>query len=96
VILVNREKIERFARKHPQSREPLRVWQALIEANQFAHFADLKKTFAAVDYAKPFTIFDIKENNVRLVALVMYSNQVCTITRIMTHDEYTRWNKERR
>ena len=54
---------------------------------------EMKRTFNSVDYNDPRTIFNIGENNLRLIALVDFKKQLVQIADVMTHAEYDkgRW-----
>jgi len=60
---------------------------------EWKNSAEMKRTFNSVDYNDPRTIFDIGENNLRLIALVDFKKQLVQITDVMTHAEYDkgRW-----
>jgi mRNA interferase HigB len=64
-----------------------------IEASRFRHLAELKKTFGAADYVKPYTVFNISGNRYRLVAFVDYELQAVSVEHVLTHEEYDeqRW-----
>lgn len=93
--LLGRDRIEKFARKHPDSRPSLSSWAQVIESNSFKHFVELKRTFGTADYVKPHTVFDISGNKYRLIALVDYSLQSVSVEHVLTHDDYAegRWRE---
>lgn len=85
------EEIARAKRRFPHAAPSLDRWQNLAKASQATNFLELKATFNAVDWVKPFLIFDISGNNFRLIAKVKYApNGVFQIVEILSHAEYTR------
>jgi mRNA interferase HigB len=95
VQLIGRDLIQLFARKHPDSRSPLKSWTQAMESNSFNHFVELKKTFGSADQVKPNTVFNISGNKYRLIAVVDYALQSVSIECVLTHSEYDegRWRK---
>ena len=91
--LTGRDILDKFKRKHPQSRAPLAAWEALIQKNTFTQFPDLKRTFGTADYVKPETVFDVSGNKYRVIARVEYHLQAVAVKAVMTHEGYDRWRK---
>ena len=93
--LLGRDRIETFARKHPDARSSLKSWTQAIESNIFKQWTELKKTFGSADYVKPHTVFDISGNKYRLVAVVDYALQAVAVEHVLTHNEYDkgRWRE---
>lgn len=93
--LIGRDLIQRFSRKHPDSRSSLGSWTQAVESNSFRHFVELKKTFGSADQVKPYTVFDISGNKFRLIAVVDYALQTVSVESVLTHAEYDegRWRK---
>lgn len=91
--LIGKDKIEKFAKKHSQSRKPLVMWVQKIEAAQWANSSDVKATFPSVDNPGNCHTFNIGGNRCRLVALVVILNGTVIVKEIMTHAEYNKCNK---
>lgn len=93
--LIGRDTLQSFARKHPDAGTSLRAWAQAIEANQFRHLIDLRKTFGSADPVSPHTIFNISGNKYRLIALVNYALQAVVVEHVLTHAEYDlgRWRR---
>ena len=67
-----------------------------MEEGTFTSFVDLRETFPQADPVPTkagekttLTVFNIGRN-VRLIAFVEYEDQVVSIMRVLTHDEYNR------
>ena len=81
-----------FGALHPHATAILKVWRKCVEANDFAHFADLRKCFGSVDRVGAFYVFDLGGNKYRLVAAIHFNTQVLYIRHVFTHAEYDRWS----
>jgi len=88
VRILGRERIEAFARKHPDSRSALKSWTQAMEPNSFKHFLELRRTFGSAHYVRPYTVFDIAGNKYRLIGLVDYSLESVAVEHVLTHREY--------
>lgn len=91
--IVGKFHIQEFQTRYPWSKAPLAQWAKTIETNSWRHFAELRSSFRAVDYVHGFTVFDIKGNDYRLIAVVRYVQNQLIIRHIFTHDEYYLWSK---
>ena len=80
-----------FIAQHADAAEPLKEWYKAVTRAFWRNFADMKQTFNTVDYAgNDRYVFDIKGNNYRIVAIVLFVNQKVYIRFVGTHEEYTR------
>lgn len=92
--IVGKDCIDDFQKKHPHSKKSLKVWVDTIEAGSWQHFAEIKHAFGAVDYVKGFLVFDIKGNDYRLIAVVVFQNQKMIVQHVFTHAEYDWWSRK--
>lgn len=91
MLIENRRAIERFVLKHADARVPCAEWIEKVEAAQWTNLVDLKKTFNSVDYVKGLVVFNVGGNNFRVVAEVVYAEQIVRIAKVGTHAEYDGW-----
>lgn len=90
MILVGKDKLLGFFKKHAQSKNPLIAWSKLMEESHYKDFNHLDKTFPSADYVHHrYTIFNISGNKYRLAATLNYEAQVIVINQIWTHAEYS-------
>jgi len=90
MILVGKDIMSAFIRRHTQSRSPLAAWEKLVSAGYYADFNQLRKTFPSADYVHhQYTIFNVGGNKYRLVAEIHYEAQVIKVWRVWTHAEYS-------
>jgi mRNA interferase HigB len=56
---------------------------------------DVRKTYSHADFVDPYTVFNIKGNNYRLVVKIEYRWQLIFVKHLLTHAEYERggWKK---
>ncbi len=99
--IIGRRKLDTFAQRHSTARSALQRWYALMEEGTFESFVDLRKTFPQADPVPiragektTLTVFNIGRN-VRLIAFVEYKEQIVSIRRVLTHDEYmsNKWKR---
>lgn len=91
MILIGKDEILKFSKKHAQSKKTLVAWSYLISKNDFKDLNELHKTFPSADYVHhKYTVFNIAGNKYRLIAMIDYDAQVISIQQIWTHAEYSR------
>jgi mRNA interferase HigB len=96
VTVVALRTLRNFWQRYPQAEAPLRQWYKAMNVRNYANFAELRAAFPAVDYAPPFTIFDVGGNKYRLVTIIDYPWRFVKIRHVFTHSEYDRWNRQGR
>ena len=91
--IINKEVIEKFISRHSNSGKALNRWVEQLENATFRSHNELKLLYPNVDYVgNGRYAFNIKGNNYRLVALVLFTPQLITICFIGTHAEYNKVN----
>ncbi len=92
MTIVGKPIIEKFMRKHANSRPSLSAWLDDAEAAEWETPQDIKERYRSVDFLSGNrVVFDIGGNNYRLVVLVRYRNGILFIQKIGTHAEYSKW-----
>ena len=83
--------IRDFIAKHADADVPLRDWYRRTTKANWNNFADIKQTFNTVDYVgNDRYVFDIKGNNYRIVAIVLFINKKVYMRFVGTHEEYNK------
>ena len=90
--VISNKRLVEFAALHPRAAVPLKQWRRAIEANGFAHFAEIKAMFGSVDRVDELCVFDIGGNKFRLIAAIHFDRSVLYVRHIFTHAEYDRWS----
>jgi len=87
--IVTHKAIVQFYKNHNDATTALETWyKKTIDAN-WTCFADLKKSFNAVDsVGNKRYVFNIKGNDYRLVAIILFNIKMVYIRFIGTHKEY--------
>ena len=96
--LIKPSTLREWAGQYPDAAPALAVWQRLMEAHEFPHFAALRRVFPHADQItvasqRTATVFNVRGNHYRLVAALHYNRQLCFALRFLTHAEYSkdRW-----
>lgn len=89
-IIAKRTLID-FYTKHEDVRTALEEWHKKAKEAKWNSFADVKKTFRSADsVGNSRFVFNIKGNNYRLIALILFSTGMVYIRFVGTHANYDR------
>lgn len=92
MTVAGRQLIEKFIRKHANSKASLSAWLDEAEEAEWETPQDIKDRYRSADFLSGNrVIFDIGGNNYRLMVLVRYRNGMLLIQKIGTHAEYSKW-----
>ena len=92
MTIAGRQLIEKFIRKHANSKASLSAWLDEAEEAEWETPQDIKDRYRSADFLSGnLVIFDIGGNNYRLMVLVRYRNGMLLIQKIGTHAEYSKW-----
>ena len=87
--IVTYKRIAEFTEKHIDSKIALQEWFYKTTKANWKNASDIKKTFNHVDFSGNCrVIFNIKGNQYRLVAIVIFASKKVYIRFIGTHAEY--------
>ena len=87
--IVTYKRIKEFIEKYNDSKVALNNWYFKTIRASWYKFSDIKKTFGSVDYiGNERFVFNIKGNQYRLVAIVIFSSKKVYVRFIGTHSEY--------
>lgn len=83
------EKIEEYERSHADAKDALERWSSIIVNAEWRNHMELKQDFPSADYVgNNRYVFNIKGNNYRTIALVVFFAGTVAIRFIGTHSEY--------
>jgi len=89
--IVTYKRIAEFIEKRNDSKIALQEWYYKTTKANWENTSDIKKTFNHVDFSgNNRVIFNIKGNQYRLVAIVIFASKKVYIRFIGTHAEYDR------
>ena len=78
-----------FYTEHPDARTALEEWYEKTNRTEWENFSQVKRTFNSADFVgNNRIVFNIRGNQYRLVALVLFRNQMVFIRFIGTHRDY--------
>lgn len=87
--IVSKKKLIDYYSKHAGSKTALEEWHKKVSKAEWGSLNDLKKQFLQADYVgNNRVVFNIKGNNYRLIAIVIYVSQKIYIRWIGVHAEY--------
>jgi len=89
MVIISKSTIKAFTELHADSETPLFNWYELTASADWKNFNEMKNTFNSVDaVGNDRYVFNIKGNNYRLVALILFKVRTVYILFIGTHSEY--------
>ena len=89
--VLGKDKIEKFYKKHADSKSALLSWHKDAADSNWNTPQDIKNRYRSADFLSDNkVIFNIKGNNYRLVIQVRYQNGIAVILLIGTHAEYNK------
>jgi len=83
--------LRQFCERHPEARESIQAWRAIVLKTTFPDFASFKKAFNAIDKVGNYYVFDIGGNKYRLIAAIHFDTQKLFVREVFTHREYDKW-----
>ncbi len=92
MTIAGRALIEKFIRKHANSKASLSAWLDDAEEADWKTPQEIKERHGSADFLPGNrVVFNIGGNNYRLVVLVLYRNGKLLIQKVGTHAEYSKW-----
>jgi mRNA interferase HigB len=100
--VLNTIALERFSRKFRDARIPLADWLDTVTQATWESLTDVRRIYPAADGVAVrvaggdvvvVTVFNIRGNRYRLLAVIHYATAVCRVLGILTHAQYStnRW-----
>ena len=86
--LISNKALREFAALHADAQQPLQDFRRKVEKGTFAHFAELRAVFPAVDKVGERYVFNVGGNKYRLVAGIDFSRRMLWVKAVLTHGEY--------
>jgi len=88
VRVLGQEVLDAFGRSHADARKALVAWLSIAEEQNWGSIVEVRSVYPHADFAKPYTVFNVKGGRYRLVTLINYQLQIVTIIDCLTHAEY--------
>jgi len=91
--VVSRRKLIEYYKKHSASKVALEDWYQKVNKAKWINLNQLKKDFLSADYVgNNRVVFNIKGNDFRLIAIIIYISQKVYVRWIGSHSEYDKIN----
>ncbi len=93
--VITRRRLLKFVAGHPDAEAALDTWYRVARRATWQNLAEVKATYSHADYIVPYTVFNIRGNNYRLIAEIFYDDQTLLVRHVLTHEEYDEggWKK---
>jgi mRNA interferase HigB len=89
MVIIAKKILREFVLTHPDSDRGIEKWYTLTKAADWKSFTEMKSTFNSVDaVGNDRYVFNIKGNQYRLIALILFKVRTVFILFIDTHSEY--------
>ena len=89
------EVLDKAKKAHGDLRSSIATWLSVAREANWKNLNDLRRTWRDTDCVKGKTIFNLKGNKYRLIAIVNYESQTIFVRMLLTHAEYSEgeWNR---
>jgi mRNA interferase HigB len=88
--VISRAGLEDLIGQYPQARRELLAWHKVARAAEWQSLMDVRMHFPSADLVGSILIFNILNNQLRLVTVASWRSQRVYIQALMTHQEYDR------
>lgn len=86
--VISYKRIREFASSYRGAAESLRGWYTTAKKSHWQNLAKLKQVYPSADLVGRYTVFNIRGNNYRLIARIVYRTQTVFVVAVLTHKEY--------
>jgi mRNA interferase HigB len=89
MVIISKTILKEFIREHPDAENAIQYWYEVTSNSDWRQFSEVKKSFNSADaVGNDRYVFDIKGNQYRLVALILFSIRTVFILFVGTHQSY--------
>ena len=89
MVIISQKAIREFVEKNPQLSNALERWYTITENADWKGFNDIKTQFNSVDaVGDGLFVFNIKGNNCRLIARIIFRTRTVFIKFVGKHQQY--------
>lgn len=93
--IVAKKTIVAFYAWHADAKVALEDWYEKVESAEWENFAQLRMSFASADHVgNKRIVFNIRGNEYRLVAIVLFKVKMVYVRFIGTHQDYDKLSEE--
>jgi mRNA interferase HigB len=91
---LNPRRLKDFIARHPDAGPALRSWWTAVLGAEWKDFSAVRQTFNSASYVDPFTVFNIKGNDYRLVTYIDYERRLVVLKWFGAHAEYDKGKRK--
>jgi mRNA interferase HigB len=93
MVVISYRTIREFIDRHQDVEDQLNNWYVIAERSDWANFNEMRRTFNSVDaVGNDLYVFNIKGNDYRLIARIIFRVRTIYIKFVGTHKEYDKVN----
>jgi mRNA interferase HigB len=93
VVVISYRTIREFLNRHKEVEDQLNNWYIITGKSDWANFNEMRQLFNSVDaVGNDLYVFNIKGNDYRLIARIIFRVRTVYIKFIGTHKEYDKVN----
>ncbi|MEM8901010.1 MAG: type II toxin-antitoxin system HigB family toxin [Bacteroidota bacterium] len=87
--VVTPRRLTEFSTKYTQAKLPLLYWYEKTKKASWRNFSEIRQDFPSTDYVgRNRFVFNVKGNDFRLIAIIIFASQKVYIRFIGTHLDY--------
>jgi mRNA interferase HigB len=91
--VIAKRTLQTYWSRHPKTKAPLSAWHKTVRRADWSNPQEVRDTYRSADpIGEEFVVFDICDNEYRLVVRVDYERGIVYIWDVYTHSEYDRIN----
>lgn len=87
---LNQRRLKDYIAQHADAEAVLRSWWRIVQTVEWHNFSDVRQTYNSASYVDPYTVFNIKGNDYRLVTYIDFEEQYVVMKWFGSHAEYDR------
>ncbi|HEX5150301.1 MAG TPA: type II toxin-antitoxin system HigB family toxin [Parafilimonas sp.] len=93
MVVISYKTIREFINRHKDAEDQLNNWYIIAEKSDWANFNEMRQIFNSADaVGNDLYVFNIKGNNYRLIARIIFRVRTIYIKFVGTHKEYDKLN----
>lgn len=91
MVIISKSTLNKFGNEHPESKDALLKWYQVTKVADWRSYHELKTTFNSIDaVGNNRYVFNIKGNQYRLIALIIFETRTLFILFVGTHEDYNK------
>lgn len=88
--IISKAKLREFWSLHPKTESPLNAWHRVVEQADWSNPNDVRNSYRTADTIGKLAVFDICDDDYRLVVSIDYERSRVYIFGVYTHRAYDR------